>query len=321
MGKVKKSSTVKEAVSEDKVNSKPLEDFQGFKVLPVVVDAAKNVRHYFYMRKHESKALVDEDIKDRTLFLLNLPVDTTDHHINKLFKGHTIEKITYNNAGSTVGEDYWRIAAANEEKKEVVVTKPTKKSKKVEPKEEEKKLRELRKLYSSGSSAHIVFASEEDLAEVLNMRRVEKKWAKDDESAQPLGFERYVLAYDLSRPDAAELQEEVDTFMMKFKADEYQKEREKLERMNQMDDDGFTVVVRHKKTKATDGTIHVGSITAEAAEAQKEVAAKKKKELVNFYRFQMREKKQNELVDLRRRFEEDKAKIAQLKQTRKFKPY
>ena len=131
----------------------------------------------------------------------------------------------------------------------------------------------------------------------------------------------YALAYELSRPSPAKLQEEVDQFMMKFKADEYQKEREKLERMNQMDDDGFTVVVRHKKTKATDGDIHVGAVSAEVAEAQRAVAAKKKKELVNFYRFQMREKKQDELVTLRKRFEEDKAKIAQLKQTRKFKPY
>ncbi|CAO3656917.1 unnamed protein product [Mucor hiemalis] len=154
--------------------------FQGFKVLPVVVDAAKNIRHYFYMRKHESKALIDEDVKDCTLFLLNLPVDTTNYHINKLFKGHHIEKITYNDAGSSVAEDYWRIAAANEEKKDVVVAKSTKKNKKAEPKEEEeKKLRDLRKLFTSGSSAHVVFASEEELTEVLNMRRVEKKWAKD----------------------------------------------------------------------------------------------------------------------------------------------
>ncbi|KAI8639249.1 ribosomal RNA-processing protein 7-domain-containing protein [Parasitella parasitica] len=325
MAKVKKSSTSasKQVLENQEKTSKLLEDFQGFKVLPVIMDEnKKNVRHYFYIRKHESKSLVDEDIKDRTMFMLNLPADTTDRHIKRLFKGLGIDQITYSDSGSSVSEDYWKIqakqqqqeldAAANKKKK-----KHQKKQEQIEP-----EVRELRKLFTSGSSAHIIFSTEDDLTKALSMHRVEKKWAKDDDSVdQPLGFERYILAYDLSRPNAADLQQEVDSFMKKFKADEYQKEREKLERMNQMDDDGFTVVVRHKKTKATDGTIHVGSISAEAAEAQREHKLKQKKELVNFYRFQMREKKQNELVELRKRFEEDKAKIAQLKQSRKFKPY
>ncbi|CEP14267.1 hypothetical protein [Parasitella parasitica] len=304
-------------------SSKQLEDFQGFKVLPVIMDENnKNVRHYFYIRKHESKSLVDEDIKNRTMFMLNLPADTTDRHIKKLFKGLGIDQITYSDSGSSVTEDYWKIQA--EEQQQRLDTAVNKKKKKQQKKQEqiEPEIKELRRLFSSGSSAHIVFTKEDDLTQALSMRRVEKKWAKEDESVdQPLGFERYILAYDLSRPDAADLQQEVDSFMKKFKDDEYQKEREKLERMNQMDDDGFTVVVRHKKAKATDGTIHVASISAEAAEAQREHQLKKKKELVNFYRFQMREKKQNELVELRKRFEEDKAKIVQLRQSRKFKPY
>jgi ribosomal RNA-processing protein 7 len=185
MGKVNKSTISKEVVSEDKP-VKRLEDFQGFKILPVVVDATKNVRHYFYMRKHESKSLVDENIKDRTLFLLNLPADTTDRHIKKLFKGHAIDQITYSDSGSSVSEDYWKIAANNEKKN---ITKKNKKNVN-EEEEEEKETRELRRLFTSGSSAHVVFASEEDLTQVLNMRRVEKKWAKDDDSEQPLGFER-----------------------------------------------------------------------------------------------------------------------------------
>jgi ribosomal RNA-processing protein 7 len=195
MGKVKKTpAVIKESKPlEDKTN-KQLEEFQGFKVLPVVVDSAKNTRHYFYMRKHESKALVDEDIKDRTLFLLNLPADTTDRHIKKLFKGHSIDQITYSDSGSSVSEDYWKIAAATAAAVEEEAPTTNKKSKKNKKAEEEHKseTRELRRLFTSGSSAHVVFSSEEDLDQVLNMRRVEKKWAKDDESEQPLGFERKV---------------------------------------------------------------------------------------------------------------------------------
>jgi ribosomal RNA-processing protein 7 len=78
--------------------------------------------------------------------------------------------------------------------------------------------------------------------------------------------------------------------MQKFKADEYEKERQELERMNQMDDDGFTVVVRHKKQNNTDGSINVSAVSSDMAEAQRHKS--NKKELLNFYRFQMRDKKQ-----------------------------
>lgn len=186
MAKTKKSS------NSTKENSKQLEDFQGFKVLPVIMDENdKSIRHYFYMRKHESKSLVDEDIKDRTLFLLNLPADTTDRHIKKLFKGHGIDQITYSDSGSSVSEDYWKIAEKHRLEQEKLKTNKSKKNKKKqEEEEEEKPMRELRRLFTSGSSAHIVFSTEDDLTQVLEMRRVEKKWAKEDESAeQPLGLE------------------------------------------------------------------------------------------------------------------------------------
>ncbi|KAG1490625.1 hypothetical protein G6F54_010591 [Rhizopus delemar] len=217
----------KNKVQAEETSITRLEDFQGFKILPVIVNEDK-VRHYIYMRKHESKLTEDTKTKDRTLFLLNLPVDTTDRHIRKLFKGHAITQIKY----GSVEEDSTK----------------------------------WRQLLTSGSSAHVVFEKSKDISEILNMQRVEKKWAKESENEKPLGFERYVARYELSRPDAKKLQEEVDTFMIKFKEDQYRKERETLERMNKMDDDGFTVVVRHKKAKTTDGSISVGAVSADRQE-------------------------------------------------------
>lgn len=198
MAKAKKSSSAavnKQTVEVQDKTPKQLEDFQGFKVLPVIMDENnKNVRHYFYIRKHDSKSLVDEDIKDRTLFMLNLPADTTDRHIKKLFKGHGIDQITYSDSGSSVSEDYWKIAAKqNQQQLEAATNKKSKKHQKQQEKVEPE-VRELRRLFTSGSSAHIVFSTEDDLTQVLSMRRVEKKWAKEDEAFdQPLGFERRFL--------------------------------------------------------------------------------------------------------------------------------
>ena len=39
------------------------------------------------------------------------------------------------------------------------------------------------------------------------------------------------------------------------------------------------------------------------------------------YRFQVREEKRERLADLRKKFEEDKARIARMKTQRKFKPF
>lgn len=48
---------------------------------------------------------------------------------------------------------------------------------------------------------------------------------------------------------------------------------------------------------------------------------KKAKELKNFYRFQMREERQSKLAELRKKFEEDKQRVARMKANRSFKPF
>ncbi|KAG4217095.1 hypothetical protein PC116_g34424 [Phytophthora cactorum] len=48
---------------------------------------------------------------------------------------------------------------------------------------------------------------------------------------------------------------------------------------------------------------------------------KKKEELTNFYRFQMREKRKAEQAEMLQRFEEDKRKVQAMKEKRgKFRP-
>ena len=66
-----------------------------------------------------------------------------------------------------------------------------------------------------------------------------------------------------------------------------------------------------------------GDDTASGAAATNGRRKKRKKnlELVNFYRFQMREAKRERLAALRQRFEEDKARIAKMKAARKFMPF
>lgn len=63
------------------------------------------------------------------------------------------------------------------------------------------------------------------------------------------------------------------------------------------------------------------SVGGVAALAAAEAGGKAKQHVTtNFYRFQQRERRRDELFDLRERFEVDKRKIQELKAARRFKP-
>ncbi|CBY43038.1 unnamed protein product [Oikopleura dioica] len=77
-------------------------------------------------------------------------------------------------------------------------------------------------------------------------------------------------------------------------------------------DDGWQVAGKKKFVRLTE---------AEQNEMKKKVAKKRKRDQqLNFYSFQIRESKKNKIVEMRKKFEEDKQKINRMKQERKFKP-
>ena len=96
--------------------------------------------------------------------------------------------------------------------------------------------------------------------------------------------------------------------------------REALAKRNVPDADGFITVTRAwgRRNINTDG--EGVSVSAVKASLVKDLKPKDHG-LVDFYRFQMRESKRNQLAELRRKFEEDKQKIEELKKKRKFRPY
>ncbi|KAI7871508.1 ribosomal RNA-processing protein 7-domain-containing protein [Spinellus fusiger] len=270
------------------MKTKTLDTFYGFTLLPLVL--GDNNRHCLYIKKHDARTTSEALPKDRTLFVLNLPVDTTDDHLRTVFS----EAVIFYHNGHPTSHAGNEEKDDEEEEEEAVSVEPTpteknknrKRKKKHEPEPEKPVL--LRTVFPSGSSAHIVFKNSKMLEAALKTSK-DCLWPTQAQHTQPLGFERYRLRYALSRPDPAVLQQRVDSFMMKFKANEYEKERLALERMNQMDEDGFVVVSHNKKQKSTDGHISVSTFNGDTFDVSKV----KKKELDNFYRFQFREKKHN----------------------------
>ncbi|KAI9279040.1 ribosomal RNA-processing protein 7-domain-containing protein [Umbelopsis sp. AD052] len=310
----------KSAKSAKKATSSGLQEFCGFKILPIHMN--RDAVHYMYIKKHESRQDSEATPKDRTMFILNLPVDTTDEHIKRLFQPYgRVVSIKYHTRGNQPEEEEEGEA---EEAVETAVDQPKlsrKQQQKLEEEEKQKKETDaslkIRSVLTTGSFAHVVLLEAKELENVLNMNAKKREWTEDDEAMLPLGFDRYKTMYALSHPSARELQSRVDSYIIKFQAAEYEKERIATEQQNKMDEDGFIMVTRHHRR----GTNTDGEVTVTAAKADRQVKPQKKKELLNFYRFQMREQKRDQLVELRKKFEDDRKKIEQLKQTRKFRPY
>lgn len=85
------------------------------------------------------------------------------------------------------------------------------------------------------------------------------------------------------------------------------------------DDAGWTVVSSALK-KTRQRMIPSTEKTLNRLRAKQKYSSQKK-ELVNFYKFQMTDKKVDQLEQLKSKFELDKQRILQMRQQRKFKPF
>jgi ribosomal RNA-processing protein 7 len=183
----------KTAKSGKKSSSSNLQEFCGFKILPIHMN--RDAIHYMYIKKHESRQDSEATPKDRTLFILNLPVDTTDEHIKRLFQPYgRVVSIKYHTRGHQQDEE------ETDETVETAVEQPKLSRKKQLKLEEEEKQRKeadpslkIRSLLTTGSFAHVVLLEAKELENVLNMSAKKREWTEDDEATLPLGFDRKYL--------------------------------------------------------------------------------------------------------------------------------
>ncbi|XP_071330511.1 ribosomal RNA-processing protein 7 homolog A [Trachinotus anak] len=133
------------------------------------------------------------------------------------------------------------------------------------------------------------------------------------------GVQKWIQQYTESFIQSDKLQQIVDSFMKDYdKRKEEEAERQKKEaEQQQEDEEGWVKVTRgHKGTKA-----RPHSEAANQRTLQKEMRKKKRKELMNFYTWQHRNTQKEHIAELRKKFEEDKQRIALLRAQRKFRPY
>ncbi|XP_060188704.1 uncharacterized protein LOC132617668 isoform X3 [Lycium barbarum] len=182
----------------------------------------------------------------------------------------------------------------------------------------------------TGKPNYVVNIAEKDHSFSINQDNlVEKRGQAVEEEIYELssgdedcskGMRKWVTDYYQSRPGLKVLQERIDDFITSYEAE---KEQERKEKEARAAEDGWTVVVHHKgrkKTTDSETGIAVGSVSQAAV--MDNMAKKKKNDVgLDFYRFQKREAKRNEIMVLQSKFEQDKKRIQQLRAARKFRPY
>ncbi|XP_056609246.1 ribosomal RNA-processing protein 7 homolog A-like [Triplophysa dalaica] len=136
------------------------------------------------------------------------------------------------------------------------------------------------------------------------------------------GIDKWIEQYSQSVIPGQTLQTAVDDFMNEFDRQKKEEERLKVaeeveEEQEEEEEEGWVKV--KKGIRGVKARPH--SQAANEKTLRKEKAKSERKELVNFYSWQHRNTQKEHLAELRKKFEEDKQKIALLRAQRKFKPY
>jgi ribosomal RNA-processing protein 7 len=123
------------------------------------------------------------------------------------------------------------------------------------------------------------------------------------------GIARWYQEYEDDIKDEDELQTEIDSFMATYEDKEQNKSNVEEET------DGWVTVTKDSAKAFQQKESMVNKVE------DKLEKLKKKKELNNFYTFQIRESKRKDIISLRTKYSQDEKKMEAIKKNRKYKPY
>ncbi|KZZ99030.1 hypothetical protein AAL_02581 [Moelleriella libera RCEF 2490] len=301
-----------------------------FAVLPILMPALPSFPHsaVHEIRVRRNAPKIPSANDSRSLFLKNIPTDSTEPHFRAVFTS----LVGAGRFETIIFEDDSESALSIDPAQAMKVQQLARKRKMADVEAEERSRQEqeaqllpmwTRKLHSSSGTAVVLLADEKSVHSVLRaIAKVQKNkkfpvWGENLADEVPsLGSEWIATHLQLSRLDKAATQKAVHAFFNVFN----QKEKEAAELAkrlrNEPDEDGFVTVTRGGRAAPASRN--------EAEEAKQRMidkADKKKSELKHFYRFQLREERKKEQAALLRRFQEDVKKVDAMREKRgKFKP-
>lgn len=130
-----------------------------------------------------------------------------------------------------------------------------------------------------------------------------------------VALNKWVREYNSSFINVSTVEKEIETYMSNYDQ-KLEEEKQKSKEMENADEDGWITVTKYsKKPKIS----RKEGVSRRIIEKQKKEA--EKKTILNFYRCQLRDKKMEEILELQKKFEKDKKRIALMKENRKFRPF
>ncbi|KAJ8128254.1 hypothetical protein O1611_g5382 [Lasiodiplodia mahajangana] len=301
-----------------------------FSTLPISIPPLPSypvpATHYVYLRRNAPKIATPDD--SRSLYLANIPVDSTEAHFRALFSSLVgagrFESITF--------EQEKKSAKTSHEPAQAERLAKHHKKRKREDEElqhrKEEAAAELpdiwtRELHRSGSSAIVVLADEKSVEVVLKAVKKLKKskkypmWGEGVKDSFPTLGAQWLKAHNkLSYPGNDVVQAVVDAYFTVFNRKEEEAQQLAKRLRNEPDEDGFVMVTR--------GSRNAPARRDEAEEAKQRMLdkqQKKKDEMQDFYRFQLRERRKAEQMELLKKFDEDRKKVQAMREKRgKFRP-
>ncbi|XP_022915757.1 ribosomal RNA-processing protein 7 homolog A [Onthophagus taurus] len=151
--------------------------------------------------------------------------------------------------------------------------------------------------------AFVVFENWADLTKALSLKQLPPLTNKNE-----LGLLSWIQEYNSSIVNRKKLEEKCKMIISK-----YDKEQLKSGKNKQVvDDEGWTVVTGKGKKAGV----------ARTESGQNKLSEKlKRKGVKDFYTFQIKEKKMEKIVELRKKMEENKKRLEAIRSQRKFKPF
>ncbi|KAM9204102.1 ribosomal RNA-processing protein 7 homolog A [Mergus octosetaceus] len=164
--------------------------------------------------------------------------------------------------------------------------------------------------------AYVVFKKPASVQAVKALAQEGPLLVSTDSHPVKTGVSKWIARYADSVVDQEELKAEVDTFMQDYDKKVAQEEAKAAQEEGVPDEEGWVKVTRRGRKPGLPRTE-----AANLRVLERERRKRARKELLNFYAWQHRETKREHIAQLRKKFEEDKQRIALMRAQRKFRPY
>lgn len=279
-------------------------EIKGYRIIPIRIAGSSNIHHIFF-KKHEAKESVT---KDRSIFLCNLPVASDLKVLKKFFQsvaiGATIESFTESYLTDSIEDAFLDLTKLTSD---LDIDSGINETSAKLPK-------------NCGIMSFIDKSAFQLAMTSLKKLSTDPKPVEWPLQTLQFGSKYFINKFNSKVLDIEELSQDVSESLINFNKAEKESIESFRNQRELVDEDGFTLVVgSQRKTKA--GIMGQQQQATAKAESEKAQSKMKKKEKEDFYRFQLRERKKEEMNELLRKFKADQEKVKSMREKKRFRPY